>query len=70
MATALSETSVRDTSLQETTVDKTDNGIVVSARHPAWLRALCTTIPTTTMTWNTMNTMSSIPPILITSIRK
>jgi len=40
MATALSETSVRDTPLQETTVDKTDNGIVVSARHPAWLRAL------------------------------
>jgi hypothetical protein len=39
MATASSVAPVRDTPLQETTGDKTDNGVVVPA-HPAWLRAL------------------------------
>lgn len=40
MATASSVAPVRDTPLQETTGDKTDNGVVAPARHPAWLRAL------------------------------
>ena len=40
MATAPSVTPVRDTPLQETAGDKTDNGVAASARHPAWLRAL------------------------------
>ncbi len=40
MATAPSVAPVRDTPLQKTTGDKTDNGVVAPARHPAWLRAL------------------------------
>lgn len=40
MATASSVAPVRATPLQETTGDKTDNGVVAPARHPAWLRAL------------------------------
>ena len=39
MATAPSGTPVRDTSLQKTSGDKTNNGVVTPA-HPAWLRAL------------------------------
>ena len=40
MATTPSVASVRDAPLRETTGDKTDNGAVAPARHPAWLRAL------------------------------
>ena len=40
MATAPSGTPVRASTFQETTGDKTDNGVVAPARHPAWLRAL------------------------------
>ena len=67
MATAPSRAPVRDTPLQETTGDNTDNGVVASP-HPAWLRALWHYDPDYDLEHHEYDEFSTTDLILITSI--